>query len=497
MKKYLFALIAVAISLPTIAQNKSLSALFNYATYYIPDDNRPYVEAILSIDAWSLNFNEVEIGKYSATVEVTLIAKSGDSVCYLKKYNLNSPTVTDTNNLGFNIIDIQRFSLRNGIYTLSVSMRDLASTAAASTAEEKVVVFYENERPSISMLQLISSAKKTTTENAISRRGYDMEPYINDFLPEQIKQISFYYELYNLETELGRDKFITCAYVEEYETGIRATDILATTRHQAAQTVPVFGTIDIANLPSGHYNIVVEARDRDNETLIYTKLPFFRSNPGVEPEPLSDYAATFVAQFTDTNTLNIYIDALTPIASEIERSQARKVIASNSIEKKQAFFYSFWAKRNATAPSKAWEEYKVLVDYVLKEFSYPKTPGHHTDRGRVYLQYGPPDFVRDEKNFVGTSTSQGSGEMFSQDYEGSLGHIYYLPYQLWRYNSLPADQPNRVFIFWDQFRSGYYKLLNSNAKGEVRDMKWEQVLSNGQLHENAIGEVGRQFERGY
>ena len=77
------------------------------------------------------------------------------------------------------------------------------------------------------------------------------------------------------------------------------------------------------------------------------------------------------------------------------------------------------------------------------------------------------------------------------------GTIHYLPYQLWRYNQLPNDYSNRVFLFWDEFRSGYYKLLNSSARGEVRTAGWERDLSQKQLEEDVMGEVGEQFERGF
>ena len=120
----------------------------------------------------------------------------------------------------------------------------------------------------------------------------------------------------------------------------------------------------------------------------------------------------------------------------------------------------------------------------------------------MYLQYGAPDFVRDEKNFVsmrymgGGVTIQGNNNLQPHDVP-KQGQIFYLPYQLWRYNNLPGDNANRCFIFWDEFRSGFYKLLHSNARGEVRDSMWERRLCGQQLEENVVGEVGEQFERGY
>ena len=160
-------------------------------------------------------------------------------------------------------------------------------------------------------------------------------------------------------------------------------------------------------------------------------------------------------------------------------------------------------------PEKQWNNYLTRLEYVEENYSYPKTPGYMTDRGRVYLQYGPPDHIRDEKNFVGALYVQNSPDddnyVVGTNRVNSIvptkptnqGHIHYLPYQLWRYNHMDNDYPNRVFLFWDEFRSGYYRLLNSNARGEIRTPNWERMLSQNQLEEDTLGEVGQQFERGF
>ena len=215
---------------------------------------------------------------------------------------------------------------------------------------------------------------------------------------------------------------------------------------------------------------------------------------------------------TDEQQLNIYLDALYPVASEEEREISQEMIRYSTIEEKQAFLYQFWTRRDAMNPEGEWMKYKERIDYVQEHFSYPRTPGIHTDRGRVYLQYGPPDFIRDEKNYVsanrlGSNNEQPYNTMQlsnnnpntrSDGYTGtSQGHVYYLPYQLWRYNKLETDDPNRVFLFWDEHRSGYYTLLNSNARGEVQDPGWERRLCRQQINEDVVGEVGEQFNRGY
>ena len=489
-----------------------LQAMFSYSTFYIPSQGQPYVETYLSFDAWTTHFDEISTGVYRATIEISLVVRQGDSVCYLKKYDLNSPTVGSLDELDFNFIDVQRFSLKNGIYDMQLSLKDKGSDTPESTVNEKLVINYNQSKPMLSSVQLMAEAKPTVKENILSRNGYDMEPYVSDFYPQQVEAMNFYYEIYNINLEIGQKPFLTMAYIEESETGRRYEGMQTISRKNSSQLVPVYGSIDISALPSGTYNLVVELRNRDNQTMLYNKVPFYRSNPGVKGKEISDFAATFAGKYTNEEELDLYLDALYPVASEMEKSVANELIRRPGLEEKQAFLYHFWQRRNALDPESEWLKYKEMIDYVQEHFSYPKTPGIHTDRGRVYLQYGPPDFIRDEKNYVSANRignnneqeyqtlQQGEPErMLSADmYSGtSQGHVYYLPYQLWRYNKLATDNPNRVFLFWDEHRSGYYTLLNSNARGEVQDPGWERRLSRQQLRENVVGEVGEQFKRGY
>lgn len=491
---------------------QGMQAVFGYATFYVVSQNRPYMETYLQFDAWTMKFEPTGDGVYQAKVEVTIVARQQDSVFFVKKYNLASPTVASLDDLDFSFIDVQRFSLPNGLYTIDLTLRDMGSDAAPAQVSERVVVNYDRSHPSMSSLQPMAEVTPTVGEGTmLSRNGYDMEPYVSDFYPKQVEQLAYYCEVYNIDQELGRKPFVAIAYVEQQETGMRVDGMQVVSRKNSATTVPVYGEMDISELASGNYNLVLELRNREGNTLLYKKVGFIRSNPGVEMKETSDFAATFAGKYTDEEQLATYIDALYPIASESEKSVAQHLVKTAGLEEKQAFLYHFWQKRNAMAPEAEWLKYKERIDYVQAHFSYPRTKGIHTDRGRVYLQYGPPDFIRDEKNYVsanriGSNNEQPYNSMIvgeNQTVETSSlagtsqGHVYYLPYQLWRYNKLDTDDPNRVFLFWDEHRSGYYLLLNSNARGEVQDPGWERRLCRQQLPENVVGEVGEQFNRGY
>lgn len=486
------------------SESKHLTAIFSYATFYEPGVGS-YVETYLSFDAWNLNF--VKSGSaYQASVEVIITASIGDSLVMVKKYDLASPVIAKPDADRFNFLDMQRFALSNGVYDLKVQLRDKNSNDEATVVEEKIPLYYDRKRTALSSLQMMSNVKPTTTPNILSRGGYDMEPYVNDFLPEQIAEINYYCELYNVNREVKDANVYAVSYIEILETGKVLEYSQTVQKLDRDSIIPIFGTIDIRNLPSGNYNLVVDIRNRQNDKLLYKRVPFYRSNPDVDNSlnntPVS---MTFASTLTDEVQLNDYIEALAPIANEVERRDIYEIIKRPGLEEKQLFLYKFWVRREPLNADGAWRQYKQRIDYVEKNFSWPKTKGIQTDRGRVYLQYGPPDFVRDEKNFVAMSkfgagvTVQHSAEAVDlrADRPESQGQIFYLPYQLWRYNNLPGDDANRCFIFWDQFRSGFYTLLHSNAKGEVRDAFWERRLSQQQLEEGLKGEVGEQFERGF
>ena len=503
MKRIVLTVLTTLVCLSAQAQ---MQAMFGYSTYCLIDKHQPYIETYLQFDAWTMHFEEVTPGSYRASAEVTLVLRQQDSVCYAKKYELGSPTVSNLENLDFSFLDVQRFSVGNGIYNLDITLRDKGVDAPAASLTEKIIVNYGRTQPMLSSLQLLASVKPTVKENILSRGGYDMEPYVSDFVPEQIKQLNYYYEIYQLDNSFPREAVLTVAYIEVLETGRRAT-LEQVARRSVETMMPVLGSIDISNLPSGNYNLVCEVRNRDNQPLLYTKMPFQRSNPGMKEPQKDEHAISFASRITDESMLDLYLDALYPLASETEKSVVADLVRRPALEEKQAFFYNFWKQRNALAPEAEWLKYKDRIDYVQEHFSYPLTRGIMTDRGRVYLTYGPPDYVRDEKNFciMGHSTSMENRTTTLSDIGNNLGdtdgagigQVFYLPYQLWRYNRLSGDDQNRVFIFWDEHRSGNYTLLHSNARGEVQEADWERRLSRQQIPEGTIGDVGRQFNRGY
>jgi hypothetical protein len=82
--------------------------------------------------------------------------------------------------------------------------------------------------------------------------------------------------------------------------------------------------------------------------------------------------------------------------------------------------------------------------------------GFETDRGRVYLQYGPPTELHESRFEAGTK-----------------------PYEIWQYNIIPNNETNVVFVFYDDdLVSNDYHLIHSTATGEVYNEQWKLYLND-------------------
>ena len=222
-------------------------------------------------------------------------------------------------------------------------------------------------------------------------------------------------------------------------------------------------SFSIKDLASGNYNLVIEVISSKNEILKTKKLYFQRSNPvadiSYKEALIKKYPSSFVAYFTNTDTLSDYIASLYPISNHVEKRHENNQLRSKNLSEMQKFFYSFWLKRNELEPEKAWKKYKVQVDFVNEKYKSTLKKGYETDRGRVFLQYGAPNSISESKH------------------EPSA-----YPYEIWHFYKL-KKQTNKRFVFYNTALVGNdYTLLHSDAIGEYNNPNWEVLLHDRNDH---------------
>jgi len=473
--KTLFTILALFIG--TIAISQQLEAYFDLKKYNVPGDI-PYVDVYLSFIGNSVKYDSTGI----ANIEATLIVRRGKHIVDFRKTLIQSPTLK--NDVRNDFLDVQRFSLKNGKYDLDIFLRDLNQNQIDTIKQNSSFeLYFTGDRVDISDIELVERFEKINSadkspKNLYSKAGYEVYPFVSNYYPKDFNSISLYAEIYNTDIKLGKGK--------KYVTVVQITDegrnVIGNYRKMVVQNGKpvnvVLTKFDIDKLYSGTYLIDIEVRDSENELITYKSMRFYRN----KMPPLSKYSSAdavlgkdilFTQLIIDRDTLIEHIKSMRPRAEMLERKIIDKQISSASTDELQQFMYTFWLKRDENNPQLAWDVYYDMVLIVNEEYGSQIKKGYETDRGRVHLQYGPPNQLVDVP---------------------SEPNAY--PYQIWFYYHI-GNFNNRKFVFYNRdLSSNDYELLHSDMTGEKYNRQWDLELhsrtnpNQNVDRENAINSEG-------
>lgn len=121
-------------------------------------------------------------------------------------------------------------------------------------------------------------------------------------------------------------------------------------------------------------------------------------------------------------------------------------LALTSDQARDKFVVEFWERRNPTPGTKEnafKEEHYRRLAFANDHFA-ADLPGWKTDRGRIYIVYGPPDSI-DARRIV--------------DHAQALERNSDRPYQVWHYNHIKGIGDNQNIKFVDVCSCGDYKMV--------------------------------------
>ncbi len=470
MKKLLIPIILTLLFITPQIKSENLKAFLSYTTFYSPIDG-PYIETYIAIVGETVKFVQNDNGKYQGCVDITIIFRQGEEIVDFAKYELLSPEVGDTTQTNMDFIDQQRYLLPNGKYDMEIIMSDQNADLQPYITTEPVIIDYQKDKIGFSGIELVQDAFSSSDHSKISKSGYDIIPFVNNFYPQQIEKMTFYTELYYANKSFGEDgKFLLKYYIESFETKNTLTEFIAIKRMETKEVVPIMGSFDIRQLPSGNYNLVLEVRNKENIVVISNQLFFQRSNPDIHYD-ISDLGAlsienTFAGKYTSEDTLKMFLRFLTPISTKLEEIFINENLAEADLITSQRFFLNFWMNRDELNPEAAWTYYLEQVAKVNKIYSTPSTLGYDTDRGRVYLKYGPPNII-------------------SESYNEPSAY----PYEIWQYYTLANNQRNKKFVFYtEDIVTNNFQLVHSDAIGEIANYRWQIIIHKRIYDPNNIDE---------
>ncbi|MGA7504511.1 MAG: GWxTD domain-containing protein [Candidatus Sulfotelmatobacter sp.] len=131
-------------------------------------------------------------------------------------------------------------------------------------------------------------------------------------------------------------------------------------------------------------------------------------------------------------------------------------------EERDNFIEAFWQRRDPT-PDTEENEYKEehyrRIAYANEHFA-AGIPGWKTDRGRIYIMYGPPDEI----------DSHPSGGTYERPMEEGGGETSTYPFEDWRYRYLEGIGQEVIIEFVDTCMCGdYHMTIDRSEKDALKE----------------------------
>ncbi len=452
MKHLSIALLCLFFSL---SHAKSLRVMVDYKQFFAPQDGA-YVEFYMQFLARSIHFQGDSLQGFSADLSTQIIISQEDKIVQFDKFKIQK----DFGKSDFveDIYSLKRFSLEPGAYSIEYAFVDLNNPIDTIQFSQEIEVKGVPRVSFFSEILLVESLSKANGTGAFTRNGFEMIPHLMNYYNVESERLIAYVELYN--THLYGEELPKIAlryYLRDASNGKRMDNYTVTKIYKTEEVIPLVINMNIAELATGTYTLVFEFLDIDETVLKNCEIDFDRFNPTYE-DVVIDFTQVildprFFEELPDDSVF-YYLESLTPISSRADVSQIFTLIDQKDIELAKKYFQSYWIRTNPKEPTDGWIKYKKLVLGVQKEYGTMLFPGYKSDRGRVFLQYGPPSARIQRPNEPGE-----------------------YPYEIWQYYKISSFS-NRRFVFFNPMSVGNeYVLLHSDLPGELFNNRWIQDLS--------------------
>ena len=348
-----------------------------------------------------------------------------------------------------------QFAARPGRYAIDVAVVDSAS---GQVRRQRAEVAGYSQRPRASDLLLAGAVRQAGVGDTSPRSGeirkgalFLESPGWPVATPERA-QLGYYLEL----------------YAQRAETASVVARVLDTAGKQYAATetqriaLPVGGGVatamlDLSGLPPGAYRLRLNVETADSQVVreaSFEMRGFARSKQA--GQDLSA-APDSLPGLSEAKLDSMYA----PLVYLLDADE-RGVYQGLTADGKRSFLRQFWKKRDPTprtALNEAEDEFYRTVaeaDQRYREGGGAGVRGWRTDRGRIFIRFGPPDEVLDQK--------------VSRDSR---------PYQVWKYTKVKALK----FVFLDSTSFGHYELIWTDERSEPSRPDWQQQLGPTALQE--------------
>lgn len=456
MKKALFALLFSSF---IVAQPQSSPFRLSVdISRFRGDNTHSYVELYYSFDVSALKYLPAGDGHRAEVIVKAIIKRSSDdSIKGFQAWKIPF-SVKDTTALKLSRIysDIFAFMLAPDIYRVYMTANDeYDPTIKDSLSFVLDVNKFDESKLSLSDPELCSSIVpvqgKRDSNDRFYKNTFDVKANPSKIFGLHQPLLYYYLEAYGLNTLPG-DSYAVKAVV----TNAIGKDIInqEKPRKRVYESNVEVGMLRVHDLRTGAYTFTYEITDSSGNPKYSSAKRFFIYNPNLPMDTLvasgSNNVDASVFATMSEEELDKELQYIRYIETKTEKEQFE---ALQGINAKRRALLEFWKYRDedqTTELNENREEYLRRVRYANDHFKAGYKDGWKTDRGRVYIVYGPYDEIERHAN------------------EGDVK-----PYEIWYYHSI---QGGVEFVFGDRTGFSDYVLLHSTHRNEIQDPNWMYQL---------------------
>lgn len=420
----------------------------------LTEPGKTYVEIYMSILNAQFSFVKREDNNYYAFIQIDVEIKDKeenvvDSQSWQRAFMVADPVEAEK----LASLEIVKFLIAPGRYGLNITITDLVSKISSSAPSGAVlsVPRYPTSIISMSDIQFATNIATVTEKSEfgkdfIKHGVYYVEPFPVRIYNNARPTLYFYSEIYNL----GKPKNDKDTYTVEYQ-------ILSPTGEQVYREkkpprkkpesvlVVIVEKVNILKIRNNYYTLRIKVTDDATGITTEKSGNFLVYKPG---EVIAEQAAAKIDLEITPNNIQEHWNKLEYIITPAQK----KTFESYEFEGEKKFIIDFWNSK----PADFYKEHMRRFKYAQEFFKALRIEGWRTDRGRVYIMYGPPEQIEPHPQDIGLK-----------------------PFVIWIYTQLNR-QANVVFIFGDLTGFDDYELLHttyvSDERGEIYDPNWRERL---------------------
>lgn len=393
----------------TAQENEKLLPIFDYEIVSFPD--KTFQNAETSLYVWVRNTHLQYLtmdSVYSARYQISVGISSRKGVSVLtedKTFRVVEKSYAITIDPKAHRVHRFEYRLPPDEYLFQIRLLDLNSNRTRSQKRKKTVRMFEKNKLDVSdILFVIASDTGTINpENVIPSFRIAIQEkifiYAKVISPDNAKAIRIESTLKQTSGKEGYD--FSQEIIPQQE------------------ITKVFLQINKESMVRGENQLMLKVTSEGQSKIVRKDLQFVAGIQAFEGLPVDDMIA--------------------PLLYVTDGDDWKKLIKASN-EESDSIFQAFWDKRDPSPGSQENElfnEFYRRVDLANRNFGYTRKDGWKTDRGRVFIVFGPPDRVE-----------RATPSTYSQ-----------ADYEVWYY-----DELREKFVFYDEYGFGDFRLVSGNVR---------------------------------